>query len=109
MPVHGKGRFQPASGEHSYRPSSRSSLAYIAEYRALKRPGSAEALRMLRRVGSLVKPLMSECCEVVILFEHLANFRSSAALIDLSGGSRQSKMAGDCPCSQSFSPIRRIC
>jgi len=69
MPVEGHGADKKPREEHRFvesiatsGPSSRGTQPaggpYIAEYRALSRKGSERCLEILRRLGTLVKPLM---------------------------------------------------
>ncbi|CAD6887341.1 unnamed protein product [Tilletia controversa] len=66
MPVEGRGLYKKPPESHRFVESiatsgpshSASAGPYIAEYRALNRKGSEQCLQILRRVGTLVKPLM---------------------------------------------------
>ncbi|CAD6897934.1 unnamed protein product [Tilletia laevis] len=66
MPVEGRGLYKKPPESHRFVQSiattgpshSASAGPYIAEYRALNRKGSEQCLQILRRTGTLVKPLM---------------------------------------------------
>ncbi|CAD6957491.1 unnamed protein product [Tilletia controversa] len=66
MPVEGRGLYKKPPESHRFVESiattgpshSASAGPYIAEYRALNRKGSEQCLQILRRTGTLVKPLM---------------------------------------------------
>ncbi|KAK0554197.1 hypothetical protein OC846_002208 [Tilletia horrida] len=66
MPIEGHGGYKKPAEQHRYVESiaasgpgtTGGSGPYIAEYQALKRKGSERCLEILRRIGTLVKPLM---------------------------------------------------
>ncbi|CAD6921153.1 unnamed protein product [Tilletia controversa] len=96
MPVEGRGLYKKPPESHRFVESiattgpshSASAGPYIAEYRALNRKGSEQCLQILRRTGTLVKPLMvKHGWRLPLLAEFYPNDKSLLG-INVNGGQK---------------------